>query len=150
EVPNHLYRIGHPLAQRIVGEARERDCPVAEVTFDYGAYDGRISAIEPLIGRSGWLTASRLTITMEADEEDHLLLAGFTDDGTPLEHQQIERLFRVPGHTGQNVYSGDGVQGKLDAALDGSRKATLQALEERMEAWIQQESDKLDQWAEDR
>lgn len=150
EVPNHLYRIGHPLAQRIVGAARERDCPIAEVTFDYGAYDGRISAIEPLIGRSGWLTASRLTITMETDEEDHLLLAGFTDNGTALDHQQIERLFRVPGRTGQNVLADDGIHMKLDAALNDSRKATLQALEERMEAWIQQESDKLDQWAEDR
>jgi hypothetical protein len=46
------------------------------VTFDYTHHAGRISALEPLRGRSGWLSASALTIEALETSEDHILLAG--------------------------------------------------------------------------
>lgn len=149
-VPNHLYRIGHPLGTRVLYEAHQRDCPVAEVHFDYGAYDGRISAIEPFLNASGWLGVSRLTIQMEDESEDHLLLAGFADDGRTLDEEQLRAVFRLSGSVRQNVMLDTTVENRLESGLNNHRAATLHAMEERMEAWIQQESDKLDAWAEDR
>jgi adenine-specific DNA-methyltransferase len=149
-VPNHLYRIMHPLGTRVLFEARDREAPVAEVHFDYGAYEGRISSIETFLSAAGWINVSRLTIEMESESEDHLLLAGFADDGRPLDEEQIRSLFRLSGKVRQNVFLDSSIEASLENGLNQHRAATLQAMEERMESWIQHESDKLDAWADDR
>ena len=58
----HLYRLGHPLAEAIVEDAKNRDLPTAELCFDYGGYDGKITILKDLIGQSGWLNLSLLTV----------------------------------------------------------------------------------------
>ena len=44
----HLYRLNHPLAEAVVAQAKSRELPPAEVHFDYGDHDGKISMLEPL------------------------------------------------------------------------------------------------------
>jgi len=58
----HLFRINHPLGEAIIARARSRPLPVAALAFDYSGHDGRVSQIEPLVGKSGWLKASLLTV----------------------------------------------------------------------------------------
>ena len=58
----HLYRLNHPLAEALLAKAKGRDLPPAEIRFDYGRHPGKISLIEPLIGRSGWLTLSLFSV----------------------------------------------------------------------------------------
>jgi hypothetical protein len=63
-VDANTYRIGHPLAQRILGKCCALDTPVAEVCFQLSGPAGsplkRIAALEPLVGRSGWLQCARV------------------------------------------------------------------------------------------
>lgn len=149
-VPGHLYRPGHSLALRIVAEAKERKCPINHLTFSYGAYDGRLSAIEPFLRASGWLRVSHLAINMDAGSEDHLLLGGFTDDGRALDAEQIEMLFRVPGSV-QGTLQSDGMAlQQLDGAVAKHQQTTLEEMEERVNEWIEQEQAKLDAWGDDR
>lgn len=154
EVPHHRYRIGHPLAVRIIADAAARVCPAAEVEFRVSAYERRLSDVDQLIGRSGWLTVSRLTFHMEAGEEDHLLLVGYVDadgaDPPPLDRQTIERLFRVPGRVVGELEVDDPTRRTLDEALERSHASVVDGFETRMDTWIQQEYAKLDQWEEDR
>lgn len=48
------YRIGHPLAIALIGQARNRTLPVSEVVFDYDEYDGKITLVENLRAKSGF------------------------------------------------------------------------------------------------
>lgn len=149
-VPGHLYRPGHPLGLRVVAEAKERKCPVSHVAFSYGAYNGRLSAIEPFLGRSGWLRVSHLAIDMDAGSEDHMLLGGFTDDGRVLDAEQLDMLFRVPGCTHGALQAEDEALQQLNMVVAKHQQATLEEMEERVNEWIEQEQAKLDAWGEDR
>jgi adenine-specific DNA-methyltransferase len=47
----HLYRLGHPLAQRILEQAKSRQLPPAEVVFDLSEHEGKVSILEPFAGQ---------------------------------------------------------------------------------------------------
>jgi len=74
----HFYRPDHPLAHRLINQAIARQLPAAEVAFDYTNHPSKISVLEPLVGQSGWLEVSKLTVSaVEVDE--FLIFAGRTD-----------------------------------------------------------------------
>ncbi|MDQ3525707.1 MAG: DEAD/DEAH box helicase [Chloroflexota bacterium] len=150
DILGYHFRPGHPLSQRLIAEAGARELPPAEVVFDYGAMSGRQSAIEQFIGASGWITASRLAIEMEAGAEDHLLLSGYTDDGQALDHEQIETLFRIVGRASRTVMLDSETQLRLATMTDARRAETMQSLEQRILQWMDQEQEKIDAWADDR
>jgi adenine-specific DNA-methyltransferase len=143
----HTYRLGHPLAEALLERARSRELPPAGIVFDYGAYDGKISLLEPLIGRRGALSISLLTIESLDQTEEFLLLAGLTEDGHILEEEAVERLFSLPGE----VVLGD--PSAFEPALSSRTAALREAIERRVAERNLQifaaEELKLEQWAED-
>ena len=57
----NTYRVGHPLAQRVIAQGKALKPSPAEVTFDYSGSAKKIAVLEPLVGKSGWLPARCLT-----------------------------------------------------------------------------------------
>ena len=92
----HLYRLSHPLAEAIIAQAKARRLPPAEVRFDYGLHDGKITILEPYIGQSGWLQAWVHTVKSLDLAEDHLILAAFTDNERPMDEKTAARLLSLP------------------------------------------------------
>lgn len=143
----HTYRLGHPLADALLERARSRELPPAGIVFDYGAHDGKISMLEPLIGRGGALSISLLTIEALDQTEEFLLFAGMTEEGHILEEETVERLFSLPGE----VVLGD--PSPFEPALAERTTALREAIERRiaernLQIFAAEES-KLDAWAED-
>jgi adenine-specific DNA-methyltransferase len=145
----HLFRVNHPLGAAIVSRAMRRDLPVAELTFDYTRHEGRISQIEPLVGKSGWLTASRLSVDALGQSEDHLLLAGFADDGAQLSDEATSRLMTVAGISGTQVAIPTELALMLDENLSAQQARIRGIISERNAKFFEQEADKLDGWADD-
>lgn len=145
----HLFRVNHPLGAAIVSRAMARELPTAEVVFDYQHHEGRISQIEPLIGKSGWLAASMLSVDALGQSEDHLLLAGFTDDGTPLSDEATSRLMTVAGSTGRQVPLPMGIATQIAQSLTAQQARIREVISERNASFFEQEAEKLDGWADD-
>jgi superfamily II DNA or RNA helicase len=143
----HTYRLGHPLAEALVERARSRELPPAGLVFDYGAHDGKITLLEPLIGQRGALSISLLTVEALDQVEEFLLFAGVTEDGKILETEAVERLFSLPGE----VVIGD--PAPFEAALAARSAELREAIERRVAArnlqFFATEEAKLDGWAED-
>ena len=57
----HTYRLNHPLAELLVSKARDRELIQESIVFDYAGHDGKISALEPLLGLSGVLAVEAIT-----------------------------------------------------------------------------------------
>ena len=57
-----LYRMNHPLGEHTISQGKGHACPCAEVVFDISAHSAKVSVIEQLKGRSGWLTLQHLRI----------------------------------------------------------------------------------------
>jgi adenine-specific DNA-methyltransferase len=151
----HLYRLNHPLAAAILDRARSRELSGAEVVFDYAAYQrdpdrqGRIVALEPFIGASGWLALAKLSVEGEEIAEDHLIAAALSDDGAEVDPTDAARFFTIPGR----------VEGRSRAACAPPALATainreVAQITEKIAArnmeYFDQESGKLDAWADDR
>lgn len=145
----HFFRVNHPLGSAIVNRARSRDLPICEVVFDYSSHEGRISAVEPLIGQSGWMTASLLSVEALGQGEDHILLAAQCDDGVMLSDEATSRLLTIPAHGGIAVEISDGVATALASHLNAQQDRIRRSISERNACFFEMEANKLDGWADD-
>ena len=144
----HLYRLGHPLAEHVLTQAKERELPLAEVQFSYAEHGSKISILESLRGQSGTLTVSVFSVESMDQGEDHLIFAACTDAGTLLDEEQARRMLSLPASVAGPV---------LDLPSPGSlaqftarRQAELQRhISERNALFYEAEAEKLDGWADD-
>ncbi|MGV3773626.1 MAG: SNF2-related protein [Verrucomicrobiales bacterium] len=142
----NLYRIGHPLAQHIIDRCMALETPDAELEFQYSQTGRNISAIEPLCGKTGWVVAQKVTVTA-FETEDHILMAGVTDDGKTLDEEQCRRLLSLAAKAEARPFNSE--PPSLRQVLETSRKAVLADLEQKNAAYFEAELDKLDRWGED-
>lgn len=145
----NTYRVGHPLAQRVLDRGRTLVLPPTEVSFDYTGSGRKVAVLEPLVGRTGWLACSRLTVSA-LETEEQLLLAGVTDDGKPLDEVQCRRFFDLPGTMGSPCEEAPAIRTRLNDAQLAFRQGLLDQMTSRNGRWFDAEMDKLDKWAEDR
>jgi len=146
----NLYRVGHPLAQRIISRCMELPTPEAELIFNYSDTGRNISVIEPLCGKGGWLVVQKLTVTA-FETEDHVLLAGVTDDGKVLDDELCRRLLSLSASINplQTDGNGEGHKNILRDLLDVERQLIFDDLEQKNGSYFEGELDKLDRWGED-
>lgn len=142
----NTYRIGHPLAQRVLERCAVLDTPPVDLRFDLTQSGKHISALARHIGHSGWLLCTKFAVnTFEA--EDRILLAGARDDGTPLDQAECARLFDLPAEIGEPVLPVPTTE--LDDQIKALEGQVLQEIGLRNTRWLDQEVTKLDRWAED-
>jgi ERCC4-related helicase len=145
----NTYRVGHPLAQRVLALGRELNTPSSELLFFYTESGKNISIIEPLVGQSGWLACARLTVkAMEV--EDYLFFAGVTDADENLAETQCRRFFDLPASVTQTMAVPNEVAAKLADIQIRAERQLLEDLSARNGLWFEAEMDKLDRWADDR
>lgn len=146
-IDGHRYRLGHPLAQHLIGVAGSRKLNGANLTFDYTAWPQTAVAIAPLVGKEGTLVAHKLSIR-GSDDQDHIILAAMTDDGASIDPAAAKRLFELP------VRKSGAVDVRLPdtvkATVDTQRQSILDDMAARQSEWFDDEIDKLDNWAEDK
>ncbi len=143
----HLYRLGHPLAEAVLERARHRRLPSARIEFEYSNHPGKVTVLEPLVGRTGWLRLSALAVESEVEVEDHLLVTATFDSGPALEAETAARLLSLPGSIGA------GVAGEAPAVLGDLAAGLAQKIQRdasvRQAAFLEAEANKLDGWADD-
>jgi ERCC4-related helicase len=145
----NTYRVGHPLAQRILEQAKSLSTPTCEVTIQYSGEAKKIAILESLVGKSGWMMCGKFSVRA-LEEEDHLILAGMTDDGETLDAAQVERFFDLPAVQGNELPLPTEVEARLNDLQTIEQKTILESLTKRNADWFDIEMDKLEKWADDR
>jgi superfamily II DNA/RNA helicase len=144
----HQYRIGHPLAEILIEKAKTRHLPICEVVFQYDSHDRKVSLIEALRGQSGWLKLSLVSVdTLE--KEEHLVFAGFTDEGIELDQETCAKFFSVPGGIGQELTLSPAILEKLSSRIESEKTKVVGDIAQRSKEYFVSEMDKLERWAED-
>jgi superfamily II DNA or RNA helicase len=144
----HAYRPGHPLAEFLLAKSVGRGLAPASLVFDYGKHAGKISVVERLVGRSGYLTLSRLSIRA-LEQEDRLLFVGVDSEGVPLDQETCGKLFEIDGRVGRETEVPAAVSEKLATEFEASKAAVLAQIAERNSRFFDEEIEKLERWAED-
>lgn len=150
EVPDNtnIYRVGHPLAQRIIQEAQNVATPPAVLTFHYAEAQTKISYLEQFIGKTGWLRLSKLSID-SFEQEDHLLAAAFAEDGTVLDEEMALRLLALPAKLEGEIEVPDAVVEQLAERQFQLKQQIMEDNSEKNSQFFDEEMDKLEHWAED-
>jgi SNF2 family DNA or RNA helicase len=144
----NTYRIGHPLAQRILAPCKALATDTKTVCFDYKNSGKRIAVIEDLAGKAGWLLCGKATLTA-FEAEDYLLFGGITDNGDEMESGQCRRLFDLAAQEGAALPCPQEVRALLDGLISAEIQRVADRLAEKNGTWFDAEMDKLDRWAED-
>lgn len=146
----NIYRIGHPLAQRIIEQCKVPSLPNQELAFHYSDTPKKITVLESLIGRSGWLRAANVTVS-SFETEDHIILNGVCDDGNSLEEEVCQRFFSIPATLRPlTVNMNSGIEDLLETQLTRKKNVVLERISAKNGAYFEIELDKLDKWGEDR
>ena len=144
----HLYRLNHPLAEAVLAQAKGRELPPAEVRFDYAGHEGKVSILEPYLGKLGWLTVSVFTVQALDQVEDHLIFAAVTDAGERIDEETAGRLLSLPAEVTGAISAQS--NGALIEEITRRRQADVQKeIAERNARFFEAEADKLDGWADD-
>ncbi len=144
ELGDIFFRQDHPLAQQLIHQAMDRQLPPQHLQFHYDRKLGIASAVEPLIGKQGWLELSKLTVqSMSTDE--FLVLVGATDTGEILDEEICRRILELPATIAGSA------EGTLPPANAGDSEIQrfIKLVEDRNTQAFDEESLKLDRWADD-
>lgn len=143
-----LYRLSHPLGEHVTNTGKECATPVVKVAFDITNRPTKISVIEDIKGKSGWLTLQRLIID-SFEREEHLLFSAFDNDGNALNQETCQKLFNCNGNVLEDSTIPADIQSRLEAETDRHAKATINKSLERNNQHFSEAREQLEKWADD-
>jgi len=143
-----IYRINSDLGEWCIDQAKALDVPCHEVTFDLSSYPAKISVLENLKGKSGYLLLNKLSIN-SLDKEEFLLFSGFCDSMENIPHEVLMQLFKLDGEVGSLHYPHRDAEQWLQTNMEQFCQSKIhQSMEENNRVFVEQ-SEKLDRWVED-
>ncbi|MCD4825847.1 MAG: DEAD/DEAH box helicase [Phycisphaerae bacterium] len=143
-----LYRLGHPLGEFVIQAGKDYPTPVAKVMFDISGHQAKISVVEDLKGKSGWLILQQLIID-SFEREEYLLFSGFEDDSMSLDQETCEKLFNCIGQVLGTLDVPEGERQRLAADAERHAKATISKSLERNNHHFNEARGQLEKWADD-
>lgn len=139
----------HFLAWELVRRAKSRSLENAHLRFRYNQLEGgHYGALRSLVGLGGILKVVNLTLKFANTSEDHLLVLALSDAGDVLPQQDAEHLLCIPAEEIENSVPVN--TSALEPLLVDALAEKEQQTEKQLEAYFEQENEKLERWAEDR
>ncbi len=148
EPSRFLYRMSHPLGENVLESGKSIETPIAEVTFDISNHPTKISVVERLLSKSGYLKLDRLTVE-SYEREEYLLFSGFDDAGMSLDQETMEKLFSCGGNVRELPEIPAVVAERLASDSDRHAKATLSRSLEENNKHFNEARERLEKWADD-
>lgn len=149
-VDAHTYRAGSPLAQHLLMQSKEIETPAVSCDIRYSSAAERITALESLLGSSGYLAVTRLHI-QGTNEEEHILATGITNEGMTLTQDQCSRLLDLHFSNLQTEDASSTPEiTRLKDLVEKTIKAKQAEIAERNSSYFDEELDKIESWAEDK
>lgn len=145
----NLYRIGHPLAQKVIAECKAQAVPLQELIFDFANSKTKISILENTRGKQGWMQAKQISIS-SFEMEDHILFAAFDDEGNTLQPEQCQRLFSLAAQTASTSFTlGAEVKQLFSENYHAQQIGIIEENRSRNHTFFDEEVDKLEKWSDD-
>lgn len=146
----YIYRIGHPLAQYVIGQAKGNDTPSnVSLTFDYTNYPEKMSAIEEAVGKEGLLSVNLVHYKSRKEDEDRIIAIAVDSEGNEMESDFVDKLMTVSASVSEEVEDENLVKDKLQSVLNTKCAKLDNDIKVRDKQFIDEESRKIEQWAED-
>lgn len=143
-----LYRLSHPLGEFVVDEGKNTGTSTASVEFDITGHPVKISVVESLKGKKGWLHLQKLTINSFRKEE-YLLFSAFDDQGNSIHQEVCEKMFNCSGRVVSPTEASPDAAERIEKEALLHRKSAINISMETNSRFFNEERDRLDKWADD-
>lgn len=144
----NIYRVGHPLAQSVIHHCKSNGNALGSFEVLLSNSSRRISALEPYLGRKGWMQVSLLSIN-SFELEEYILISCVCEDGEIIPSDVASRIFNlthVPSTDQQINYS---TRELLTNQMLAEQQLCLSEAQLRNSEYYNEEIDKLEKWADD-
>ena len=145
---DYLYRLGHPLGEFVIAEGKHLKPSIAEVAFDISSHTAKISLVENLKGKSGWLRLQHLQVD-SFENDDYLLFSAVDDEGRNIDQESCEKLFNCEAIVSGSSSIPSSIHKRLGSDCDRHTQATIARNLEENSQHFSEARDQLDRWAED-
>ncbi|PPK49298.1 SNF2-related protein [Clostridium algidicarnis] len=136
----------HPLCQKFIEQCDQNELNLAEITFNYSQSGRKISFIDTLIVKKGWISVSKL-VNNSFEEQEYLLVSAICDNGVEIEADLVDRLMALEVLSVKNVESNI-----IERIVNHQKQLELQTIKDiemKNKEFFLQECAKLDEWSED-
>lgn len=144
----HYYRLGHPIAEKWIEQAKGRNLEVKEVVFNYSAYEGKVSILSSLKGKTGWLSLDLLKVS-SSETEEHLVFTAVDSEGNQIDQESCEKLFELPAEEQDTMTISDPINNTLQIIYKHQKEAILNEIQDKANSYLDRELEKLDKWSKD-
>jgi superfamily II DNA or RNA helicase len=144
----NIYRVGHPLAQSIIQQCKSIGDALGSIDIQLSGATKRIAALEPYIGKSGWMQVSLLSIN-SFELEEYLLLSCITDDGEVIPGEITAKFFGLEHSQNMEIQLEYSKRKRLQKQLLEEQQICLSEAQLRNNEYYNEEIDKLEKWADD-
>jgi len=140
----------HFLAWELVHKAKSYSLEPAHLTFHYDQLQGQFAALKDYIGQSGVLTSFELRFSYNRGKTQNtrLIVLAQTDDGQRLSLENSDHLLYIPAS--EQALTGTLPPGLFNDWRSQIAEETQAQTEEELDTYLEQESEKLERWAQDR
>lgn len=138
------------LGQEVLNRARIIKDSYGKIKFDKSHYPYKISALDNLINKHGYMIIKKLTL-QAIEKEEYLAINGILDDGTRLDDEICKKLFRLD--TTELIFDQipksqliDDLVVDSDININRLKEISISKNNEN----LQNEIDKINSWADDK
>ena len=144
----NIYRTTCELGNWCLTEAGNLHPSVRDVTFDISGYHGKISVLEQLKGKSGWMFLNK-RVSEGIEAEDSLLFSGYTEDGKSIPTDILKLFFSLEAEMGDERSLTPDVELRLQKESSLLSNATAQKELETSNRLFKERQAQLERWQDD-
>lgn len=150
QLPNeaNIYRVGHPLAQSVIDKCKSISDTQGHISIKLTGTSKRVAALEPYIGKSGWMQVSLLSIN-SFEIEEYLLISCITDDCQIIPGEIAAKFFTLEHVQNKDFSLEFSIKDNLQNQMLIEQKRCLSEAQLRNREYYNEEIEKLEKWADD-
>lgn len=144
------YNYDTTMGKEVLSLAEAIDVNYGKIIFDKTNYPYKVSVLDNLIGKHGYMLIKKVNI-QAINLEQYLAINAILDDGTRLDESVCRKLFRLD--TSEVIYDSIPDSPLISALFDDSEINVNRIIEESLSKnndYVQKEIDRINLWAEDK
>ena len=143
------FGLGTDLGKKLLDEANRINRKNGHINFDITNYPYKISRIEKIKGNTGYITLKKVRID-SFEKEECLIFNGILEDGTRLEQDVCEMLFRLNTKEYEKEIESNTLTYDLEKDSDINVKSAITKIQIRNNEYLTGEIEKINSWADDK
>jgi ERCC4-related helicase len=143
-----IYRSGHPLAQAVIEHCKQNGDALGRLEFHLSNSGKKVAALEPFIGKSGWMQVSLFSIH-SFELEEYLLVSCVTEENEAIAGNIASKFWNLQQDALSKEAPTHSVRLSLQGQMQQEQNLCLLEAQERNSQYYNEEIDKLDKWADD-